>query len=244
MPSLRSGKDTFAKAVPKRRIAPTASSRSPPDRECDTEMVEAIDKPNNIDEAASDETGTCLTGLNTKSEIAQTVQAAGEDGTDKSLVDDQEASEITNHSSEPVDIGDKSNSSEADPGALDLGEANKHAASTLPEAPEGSEASTIANTPTAEHAPIIVDKKESILDTTNECQTRGTDFTRAFDNTTGVLTLSQQERNSSDAVKTEHTPLNFKSHTSERGKKRKGFNAGPIIGEVQAGTSQGQYFGI
>ena len=236
MPSLRSGKDTFAKAVPKRRIAPTASSRSPPDRECDTEMVEAINKPNNIDEAASDETGTCSTGLNTESEIAQTVQAAGEDGTDKSLVDDQEASEITNQSAEPVEVGDKSNSLEADSGALDLSKANKNAATTLPKASDGSETPTIPNTPTAEHAPIVVNEKEitpsceSLTDAANESQTRANDFTRAFDNTTGVPILSHQERIISDAV----------SHTSERGKKRKSSNAGSNT----EGKSQGQYFSI
>lgn len=81
---------------------------------------------------------------------------------------------------------------------------------------------------------------EPISIATNESQTLAHDFTRAFDNTTGIpTTLSQQERISSDTITIEHAPLNFESHTSERGKMRKGSDADPTKGEDQAGLSQG-----
>lgn len=157
--------------------------------------------------------------------------ADGKGGTDKSPVDNQEASEITNQSAEPVEIGDNFNSSEADSGALDLSKANKNAATNLPEASDGSETPTILNTLTAEHAPIMVNEKEitpsydSVSDAANEPQTRVNDFTRAFNNTAGVPILSHQERIILDDATTEHTPLNSQSHMSERGKKRKGSSA-------------------
>lgn len=127
MPSLRSRKETFARAVSKKRVAPTASSLSQTDKECDdtvspktmnnrastshSKMAEAIEKPDDIDEVTSDETATCSTGLNIVSKIAHNVQADGEGGTNRSPVDNQEASEITTQSL-AVKIGDKSNSLE------------------------------------------------------------------------------------------------------------------------------------
>ena len=237
MPSLRSGRKTFARAVSKKRVAHTASSRSQTDEECDnitspktmnnrtstsnSEMAEAIDKPNNIDEATSDETGTCSTGLNSASVIAQNVQADGEGGTDRSPVDNQEASEITAQYAQLGDIGDKSTSLDSDPGALDSSEANKYTATTQAEASEGSDSSTTPNTPPAEHAPIVVNETafmiscESISNAAYEPQTLAHDFTRAFDNTTGVPTCHSRE--SAQTLLRQSTPLSTLSHTQVRG---------------------------